>query len=190
MYSFDADQKFQELKNYYLNNSMDYDKKTGERKPYTVRRAENEARKDIIKFQADLLQKPVSQIEISIEWKKSRTWGANPHLYAFIRYADGSTGDFNSTCSGCGYDKESTVIARLFNYCLKYRLYDLLGEEKNTPYGISLVKEDAKKYPASRPYYDGGIGTECYYSISEAIGGNFERVASGKTYDAYTFTMN
>jgi len=136
-------------------------------------------------------QKPVSSMIISIEWVKSRIWNSNPHAIAQVKFKDmtlESSPDFN--CSGCGYDKESTVIADCFNRYLRYRLF-LIREkcptltlpefQRDIPYGIYLDREI--------PYYGDGIGTNCYYRIAEFIGGKFEQVSSGKTYDVYSLTM-
>ena len=122
-------------------------------------------------------QKPVKEIRISIEWKKSRMWGHNPHLDAYIIHEDGSSSNFTSRASGYGYDKESQVIADCFNNSLAYKLFEL-GEDTQLPYGIYI----------KHPHYSGGIGTNCYYDISKAIGFEFKKVASGKTYDAFTVT--
>ena len=51
----------------------------------------------------------------------------------------------------------------------------------NLPYGI---------YLGQWRHFAGGIGTNCYYKISEAIGGKFEHLASGKTFDGYKYTDN
>jgi hypothetical protein len=145
--------------------------------------ARQEARQEakrLAKIEAERNQKPVKSLYLSIEWKKSRTWGANPHLEARAEHYDGTQSHFNCTASGCGYDKESQVIADAFNDLLKYKLYQL-DATKEQPYGLRCG--DYKGY-------SGGIGVDCYYKISEAIGGTFKRVASGKTYDAYTFTDN
>jgi hypothetical protein len=144
--------------------------------------ARQEARKiakQLAKIEAEKNQNPIKEIKFSIEWKKSRTWGYNPHLEAQAIHKDGAVSYFNCTASGCGYDKESTVIADAFNELLKYKLYNIENTE-NKPYGIYLDND----YKA----FSGGIGTDCYYKISEHIGGKFEKVASGKTFDAYKYT--
>ena len=123
-------------------------------------------------------QKPVREIRMSIEWKKSRMWGHNPHLEAYIIHEDGTSSNFTSRASGCGYDKESQVIADCFNNCLAYKLFELKEGEQH-PYGI---------YIGNHYHYSGGIGTNCYYDISKAIGFEFKKVASGKTYDAFNVT--
>lgn len=34
----------------------------------------------------------------------------------------------------------------------------------------------------------GGVGTSCYYDIAEFIGGKFEKISSGKTFDVFQYT--
>jgi hypothetical protein len=139
-------------------------------------------------------QLPVRELTITIEWAKSRMWGMNPHATVFVLYQDGTAEkNHGYTCSGCGYDKESTVIAQVFNDYLKYKLYDRKLQEKwkkehegrqrdeEHPYGLYLPGE----YQGS---YNGGVGTGCYYDIAKFIGGRFEHVAGGKTFDVFKYT--
>lgn len=159
-----------------MKNKLTVEEKTARRE---ARKAERKAAKEAERIEGEKNQKPVKYIRINIEWKKSRTWGANPHAEAVVNFKDG-TGERKDgyTCSGCGYDKESTVIAQIFNDFLKYKLYqELKGEQ---PYGM-YNRNDWRGY-------DGGVGTSCYYSISEYIGGKFENIASGKTFDVYKYT--
>lgn len=131
-------------------------------------------------------QKPVKEIVITIEWKKSNVWGSNPNCEAEICFQDGT---FERSpiykCSGCGYDKESTVIADVFNDYLKYTLWNksqdqLLRkghkweEENGAPYGVNGNN--------SNRYFAGGIGTSCYYEISKFIGGKFEKCFARKNF--------
>jgi len=144
-----------------------------------------EARKEskrIAKIEAEKNQLQVKQIEFSIEWKKSRTWGNNPHLEAWISFVDGTSEKYNCTASGCGYCKESTVIAEVFNAFLKYKLYQIPENKAEAlAYGIRIGEYKG---------YSGGIGVESYYRIAENINGEFKKLASGKTYDAYKLTLN
>jgi len=151
------------------------------------KKARQEARKEakeLARVEAEKNQKPVKSITISIEWKKSRMWGSNPFAEATIRHKDGSISYGTAKASGCGYDKESTVIADIFNNFLKYKLYGEFvpverARDNGLPYGI---------YLGDYRHYSGGIGTDCYYDIAKAIGGEFKRVASGKTFDVYEYT--
>lgn len=152
---------------------------------YTQRRINNRIAKEEVKEQQEKNQKEVKEIVISIEWKKSQMWGSNPNCEASIFFKDG-TFKHSPTfkASGCGYDKESTVISEVFNTYLKYTLWNLEGKEvTDKPYGISLNFDFS-------PSFGGGIGTTCYSSISKFIGGKFEHITSGKTFDVYKFTMN
>ncbi len=149
------------------------------------RKAKKEAN-ELARIESERNQKEVSSIVITIEWKKSRVWNSNPNCEAEVRFKDGS---FERSpvfkCSGCGYDKESTVIADVFNAYLKYKLYRPLSptdSDGGAPYGITNSSE--------WKYFGGGIGVSCYYPISEAIGGKFERVSSGKTFDVYKYIDN
>lgn len=134
----------------------------------------------------EIAQTEVKEIEINIEWKKSQMWGSCPTAHGIVRYADGGFSTFDGyRAGGCGYDKESTVIASVFNDYLKYLLHDIrLNDAKKIakkPYGVRIGESN---------YFEGGVGTSCYYSISNFIGGELINVASGKNYDKYVFTMN
>jgi len=150
------------------------------------RKKEREQAKQLAKVEAMKNQKPVNKIVISIEWKKSRMWGSNPHADATIYHKDGSISYGFAKCSGCGYDKESTVIADIFNNFLRYKLFGELVPindnltNNSKPYGIYL--------DTIYPHYSGGIGTNCYYDIAKAIGGKFEHTARGKSFDVFTYS--
>jgi len=146
-----------------------------------ARKAANDAKKKQLIIDAKKKQKPVKSIKINIEWSKA----GNPTCESWVSYEDGTGEVFKARAGGWGYCKESTVIAEIFNNCLAYKLFELhdqliqLGEKK--PYGISLGY--------NYPYFAGGVGTSCYYRITEFIGGTFEKVASGKTFDAFKLTF-
>jgi hypothetical protein len=147
----------------------------------TLKEANKLARQEakrLAKNEAEKNQKPVKEITFSIEWSK----GGNPTLEARAYHVDGSTSYVKARAGGYGYCKESTVIAEAFNSLLKYKLYQIENIEA-LPYGIYINRN---QYTG----YSGGIGVSCYYSIAELIGGKFEKLASGKTFDAYKFTMN
>jgi hypothetical protein len=143
---------------------------------------QKDAKKLLDSINAKKNQKAVKEISFSIEWKKSRMYGNNPTLTASICHLDGTRSNFTAKCSGYGYDKESTVIANLFNNCLSYILYN--KDLSNAPYGIS------KHQNAEYLYYAGGVGTNCYYDIAEFIGAKLQKVGTGKTFDCFTLNFN
>lgn len=125
----------------------------------------------------------VKRLTISVEWKHSNTWGQNPHAYWNCHFADGSYDSGHSTCGGCGYDKESTVVAEIFNKVLSGMLWRKRNSKKATPYGIYRGKD------WYFPRFEGGVGINCYFSITEFLGGTMKRTASGKSYDNYEITF-
>lgn len=152
--------------------------------------------KELNRINDERNQKPVNSINITIEWERSRTWGNCPRATAEVSFMD-HTFERNSGfyASGCGYDKESQVISEIFNAYLKYKLWALSdeqirgghgsGDKGPAPYGINYRKyDDGTEYRS----FAGGIGVNCYYAISEHIGGKFEQVASGRTFDVYKYT--
>ena len=143
-------------------------------------------------------QKPVDSMIISIQWVKSRMYNSNPNATVQVLFKDGTAlrDDTVFRCSGCGYDKESTVIGEIFNKYMKYKLWlipykqlkpdinkELKTWKRKIPYGIHAYSEDHRGYGQ-------GIGTNCYYSIAKYIGGKFEDIAHGKTFDVYKYTDN
>ncbi|MFA5196043.1 MAG: hypothetical protein WC401_09635 [Bacteroidales bacterium] len=174
------------------------------------RRKLREATKEFNEYIREATQKPVKRIKITIDWVRSYTWGNNPHLEAEVYYHDGGYDSMTSKCSGCGYDKESTVIADVFNHFLKYKLWtkpyaELRNGDASNNYSSNGGRiEDIAKNPI--PYgitsgryetrlgniiehrgFSGGIGTSCYYAISQFIGGTFKNIASGKRYDVFEY---
>ena len=159
--------------------------------------------KELARIEAEKTQRPVKELTISIEWKKSYSWGSNPHAQVRVSYHNGGY-EFKEgyTCSGCGYDKESTVVAEIFNDFLKYKLWNKTieqcerkdykwKEENGSPIGISAgTYKNSYGNEIEYRSYNGGIGTNCYNNISEFIGGKFEHIASGKTFDVYKWTDN
>ena len=131
------------------------------------------------KNRAKAEKQDVKSIDIRIEWKKSRMWGYNPYAEYWCTYKDGSVEYGKETCSGCGYDKASTVVAAIFNTCCCGMLWRRRNSKKETPYGI--YRGASTWYP----FFDGGIGVSCFSRIAEFLGGKFTTVSSGRSYDHY-----
>lgn len=134
---------------------------------------------------------------VSVEWKKSNTFGYNPHatIDALTVAADGAQEYTTTTgrASGCGYDKQSAAIAEAFNAspAILKVLYN--AEEKRLKWRESR-KQSRRDFigygsgSSARPYFEGGCGVSVFYKIFESCGYTFEQVASGKTFDAYNIT--
>jgi len=165
---------------------MAYTKLTEEEKlaRKEARKEAKRIKKETERVEQEKNQRPVKRMVIVIEWKKSRTWGWCPKATAKVEYKDGGYDTGEYSVSGCGYDKESTVIASAFNEFMKYKLHEV--KQDNAPYGIHFWKN--KEFPSH--YYEGGVGTSCYYRIAEFIGGEFKHVADTKTSDVYEYVDN
>lgn len=138
----------------------------------------------------------VNYININIIWKRSKTWGYNPHARAFIgierQYYEGSA-------SGCGYDKRSTAAAEALNQsdAVIKILCDL--KEKALEEGISDHSGTACTgvnntacigYGAGYstiPYFEGGVGIDCFINIFKKAGFTINTY-SGDIEENYQFT--
>lgn len=60
------------------------------------------------------------EINISVNWTKSRTWGSNPHAECWLCFEDAEYGSRSSysegRASGCGYDKRSAAVQEAFEF--------------------------------------------------------------------------
>lgn len=129
-------------------------------------------------------QPAIVRLWVSITWHRSRTWGNCPTAEYRATFADGHSeyGD-GVSASGCGYDKESTVIADIFEkFCLgmanrKYKR----NKKQELPYGVAKTWNTL--------YFMGGVGESCYRKITEWLGGKCEHTGCGKTYDEYVYTF-
>ena len=120
----------------------------------------------------------VKTIKIKIDWRKSAMYGYNPHARYWATFDDGTTQYGEHTCSGCGYDKASTVVAKVFNDVCTGMLWRKRHTRKQKPYGVRY---------SWRHYFEGGIGCECYNSICAFLGkgGEFKHTAWSDTFDQY-----
>ena len=134
-------------------------------------------------YQARAERPDVVRLRIHVQWKKSATWGRNPHAHYSCHFQDGTYQSGDETCGGCGYDKESTVIARIFDSCVSGMLWRKTRKKsslKDKPYGVNM---------GWFPNFEGGVGTNCYITITKWLGGQWERVDYGKDYDSYEITF-
>lgn len=133
----------------------------------------------------------LADVDISVEWKRNSTWGANPT--ADVRTVDGW---FTGHASGCGYDKESAAVAEALNQSAAVRkvLYTLAENALQNGKSFSRFANgnvswgDVIGYGsgyAVLPYFEGGVGVSCFWSILKNAGYEIRHVSNGKMYDCY-----
>ena len=141
-------------------------------------KAEKELNKKLSRLESIEAAATVTGLEIHIEWKRSRTWGANPTATV---YADTDAGYVTTTghASGCGYDKESAAIADALNQipgiakmlCNKKESALEAGQSASGKWNDSNAKMIA--YGAGYgaiPYMEGGVGTSAHIAVFKACG--------------------
>ena len=126
-------------------------------------------------------------ISVSVEWYKSKTWGANPQ--AEVR--TGENYNISRKVGGCGYDKESTATAECFNKdlgILKIALISLYKKEHSKKYLGSGYGATIDLWGVS---FSGGVGFNCHRSIIECSG-LYKLTAqnSGKMFNTYNFSRS
>ena len=135
----------------------------------------------------------VIKILITVNWVKSKTWGANPHVIVEVWTDQHTRTETTGTASGCGYDKQSAAIAEAFNQNESILKALYIAEEKrlaNTTEGDTsrrAVIGYGSGYNAL-PAFEGGCGVSCFRLIFSNIGFKWEDIASGEMFDVYTIT--
>jgi len=167
-----------------------------------VELAERRAAKEIEKSRAAKLEQleaaaiapRMSSASVCVTWAKSRTWGANPTAELL------NVGDRRTVghASGCGYDKESAAVAEAMNANpAALRVLYELGES-------ALARGDSPRSKSAcsgyhwggcigygagydvLPYWEGGVGVSCFWSILKTAGYSVRCAGSGKMFDCYT----
>jgi len=163
-------------------------KSVTELKTYLVDRLKKRTETRIIEQQKKLVfsenLQPIDSITITVDWAKSRTWGANPKSETWVS----GLGCLRSTVvSGCGYDKLSTAVAEVLNQIPQF--LQLMYIVKNKNYKKS--NRECLGYGSGcgiLPNFEGGVGVSCYDRIFTNIGYKFETVSSGKTFDVFSIS--
>ena len=165
------------LRQYITPTTNKKDLTAGELKVIIQKIYDNRKAKDLVKqiaFVESIFNAgDIEEIRVSIEWKKSRMWNANPTATAEIR-GDGYENLSSGSISGCGYCKESTAFAQAVNQSLAVRKLLIKGASKIE-----------KEYGHRNGTLSGGVGVSCYYRIFEKLGYKMTKVASGKMFDAW-----
>lgn len=152
-------------------------------KKATMRGIRGELKRANDEIEAMEKELPVKRIEIDIEWKRNQTWGYNPHATAWAQYSDGHWAQATASCSGCGYDKKSTVVADVMNQLCRGMLWRNRRKAKKAPHPAIYYNENG------RPWFEGGCGMSTYREVAAFLGGKMEQVADTNTYDKFVFTF-
>ena len=121
-----------------------------------------------------------TEIKVDIQWKNSRTWGANPTATCTV--FGSSVFQYKSrSVSGCGFDKESEAFAEACNQSLHIRRI-LITAYENTDHNNYGYRTPEDGY---LPSLSGGVGTSCYYDIFKAAGYEMVKELPTKNVDFY-----
>lgn len=154
--------------------------------------------RDVEKIEAAKNAEDVTEVTISVEWRKSRIWGYNPFATVTV-YGTENYGVFRDTASGCGYDKESAAVADALDQSnmVKRLLYKVKEKalQDGWEYGGQLNAKtesnaDCIAYGAgygTLPYFEGGVGMSSLIRVFEKCGLTLKASHSGKHYDFYHF---
>lgn len=148
--------------------------------------------KQLFKLRTVAVASALSFLSVAVEWKRSSYFGYNPTATA--RTDDGT---FTGRASGCGYDKESAAVAEALNQspAVLRVLYEAAekhmenGESFKTLSSGCVSWGDVLGYGsgyAILPYFEGGVGVSCFWSILSKYGFSCRCAASGRHFDSYT----
>jgi len=128
-------------------------------------------------------------VKITVEWKRTQMWGANPSAECWYSYKkDGNTHSgyvVSGSIGGCGYDKLSTAVAKCLGQINEVIKPLYIAKDSD----ISKKSNEVLGYGSGYgilPYIEGGVGCDCYTRIFDKIGYKFSKVASGKMFDVFT----
>ena len=146
---------------------------------------EKRDRQIIARLNAIELSKPVTSAGIVVQWKKSTTWGYNPHC----EVNDGQ-GRYTGKASGYGYDKESAAMAEALNQSNSIlRVLCDRKEERLAELGINATNENCLGYGAGYspiPHFHGGVGVSSFQHIFQNCGYTLRNDHSGNYFDTYS----
>ena len=123
---------------------------------------------------------------ITLEWKKSYRWGANPRAYTNYGYVGQSIG-------GCGYCKRSTATAEALNsnksiLKLLWRKKEKWLREHRGEEFTEEVKRSLLHYGCGYgilPDFEGGVGIGSHQSIIEGLGLKMEQISNTDWTDVF-----
>ena len=136
----------------------------------------------------------VEHITIIVEWRRSSVWGYNPTATVTVTLTDPEGRhrfeEYTGHASGCGYDKRSAAVADALNECDAVRA--MLCRYANKHYTAKKATGGAAicygcGY-SSIPYFEGGVGVECFRHAFELCGYSWNENTRAKNTDYYTIS--
>ena len=159
----------------WISNRL-IDNPTDRERAAAIREIEKDRARYIAKLNAANESEKLKFIKISVNWKKSQTWGYNPTAETW------TTGSYYSTgkASGCGYDKESAAIGQALRHSPSLTRFLIENRAKiGNAYGLSFY--------AGLPQLEiSGKGVNELLSIFRKLKGWDIHEKHGKMFDGYT----
>ena len=142
------------------------------------REIEKAYRVDVEKLESAAAAPDVEGVTIRVEWKRSSTWGYNPHAVVIVN----AMNRYEGKAGGCGYDKLTAAIGEALNQSAAIRKMLYTCKEKALQAGYD--PETGEKYgPESNrhciaygagygtlPYFEGGVGMSSFEAVFNACG--------------------
>lgn len=154
---------------------------------------DSETIKKLEKLQRVQAAEDIKNVSISVIWKKSQTWGWNPHATVTIN----GIYQFEGSASGCGYDKRTAAVGTALNqsdiilkmlYTAKEKA--LKKAPANVRKNLDTRNTDLIHYGAGYgvlPYFEGGVGISSFFGVFRACGLELKHEAGTDTSDYYYF---
>ena len=131
----------------------------------------------------------VKRVQLVTEWTRGGVYGAQAQTTAhyYLQDANGNTAYKQITgnkTGGCGYDKYSTALADVLNDCDELMKAVYIAVEK----ALQTADPNSDRYGDGRhllgygltysvgylPYFDGGVGADCFWRVLAKVGFRLE----------------
>lgn len=144
----------------------------------------------------------ITSISIFVNWVRNYYWGYNPKVEITV-YTENHRYTFEGSASGCGYDKRSAAVAEALNKCdsclkILYDAKERYIRKNGADYNLDKLNISSNSnrecvgYGAgygALPYFEGGVGYECFDSIFIKNGYRRTATNSTKNTDFYSYEL-
>ena len=165
-----------------LKNPLSPSQKVALIKCNIIKANEKEYQKELTRLTFLMDAKDFTGCTINVEWKANRTWGSNPRAETFV---SGIGYVKSGSIGGCGYDKQSTAVAKVLNQIQGLEKMMLLKAEKRGKKSLREFFGYGCGYNF-KPYFEGNVGVSCYNTIFNKIGFEFKQTVNTKNFDVFT----